>query len=599
MRSKMMASVSPPASATSAKENNAEKGEKPHKMTAQTLQDLYKRLVPRLRVVNMSHTMKRNLKIAGIVVACLLVVSIALPFLINVNTFRPKLESEASSALGRQVTVGNLSLSILSGSVGAENIAIADDPTFSNSPFVTAKSLKAGVELMPLIFSKQLNVTDITLDAPQITVLKTNSGKWNFSSIGGASARKAQEPAKSGGSALTNFSIAKLNVNNGRLSVGKANSSTKPVVYGNLNISIKNFSFTSQFPFELTAQLPESGDLSISGKAGPINAEDAAKTPLATAVKVSNLSLKALGIIDPASGLAGLANFDGTLSSNGSQAKVVGLFTGKQLKFSPKGTPAPKIVAIRHTVDVDLDKESGTISQGDIAMGSAQAHLTGTFHTRGDAEVVNLKLNAPNMPVNELEAMLPSMGVVLPSGSQLKGGTLSAELAITGPLDKLVINGPVRLSDTQLANFDLGSKLGALSAFAGKAVSSRDTSIQNASLNVRVAPEGTKADNINVNVPAIGVITGAGTVSPEGALAFKMMADLHGGVVGGLSKVAETRSGKNGIPFVIEGTTSNPKFIPDLGGVVGGVAKGELANLAKGQVPGVEGLGGLLRRKNP
>ena len=176
MRSKMMASVSPPASATSAKENNAEKGEKPHNMTAQTLQDLYKRLVQRLSVANMSHTMKRNLKIAGIVVACLLVVSIALPFLINVNTFRPKLESEASSALGRQVTVGNLTLSILSGSIGAENIAIADDPTFSNSPFVTAKSLKAGVELMPLIFSKQLNVTDITLDAPQITVLKTNSG---------------------------------------------------------------------------------------------------------------------------------------------------------------------------------------------------------------------------------------------------------------------------------------------------------------------------------------------------------------------------------------------------------------------------------------
>ena len=573
MISKMMASVSRSANATP--------------------------LVQKLSGANMSDAMKRSLKIAGIVVAGLLVVLIALPFLINVDRFRPKVESEASAALGRQVSVGNLSLSILSGSVGAENIAIADDPAFSKSAFVTAKSLKVGVELMPLIFSKQLNVTDITLDAPQITLLETNSGKWNFSSIGGASAQKAQEPAKSGGSAPTNFSIAKLNVNHGKLSVGKANSSSKPVVYENLNISIKDFSFTSQFRFELTAQLPEGGDLNISGKAGPINAEDAAKTPLATAVKAHNLTLKALGIIDPASGISGLASFDGTLSSNGSQAKAVGLFTGKQLKFSPKGTPAPKIVTIKHTVDVDLDKQSGTISQGDIGIGGAQAHLTGTFHTRGEAEVVNLKLNARNMPVNELEAMLPSMGVVLPSGSQLKGGTLSAELAITGPLDKLVINGPVRLSDTQLANFDLGSKLGALSAFAGKSVSSRDTSIQNASLNARVAPEGTKADNINVNVPAIGVITGAGTVSPEGALAFKMMAELQGGMMGGLSKVAEARSGKSGIPFAIEGTTSNPKFIPDVGGVVGGVAKGELANVAKGQVPGADGLVGILRKKKP
>jgi AsmA protein len=69
-----------------------------------------------------------------------------------VNSFRPKIESEASTALGRQVTVGNLSLSILSDRLAAEKIAIADDPAFGKKPFVTAKSLKVGVELMPLIF---------------------------------------------------------------------------------------------------------------------------------------------------------------------------------------------------------------------------------------------------------------------------------------------------------------------------------------------------------------------------------------------------------------------------------------------------------------
>src|SRR5215813_668403 len=148
------------------------------------------------------------LRIAGIAVAVLLVLLVAIPFLINVNSFRPKIESEASSALGRRVTIGNLSLSILSGSVGAEDIAIADDPAFSQSTFVTAKSLKVGVELMPLIFSKQINVTDITLEAPQIALLKTTRGKWNFSNIGGASAQQAPNSAKSGESASKNFSIA-------------------------------------------------------------------------------------------------------------------------------------------------------------------------------------------------------------------------------------------------------------------------------------------------------------------------------------------------------------------------------------------------------
>ncbi len=545
--------------------------------------------------------MKRWLGIAGIAIAIVVLILIALPFLINVNSFRPKIESELSTALGRPVTVGNLSLSILSGSVGADNIAIADDPEFSHSPFVTAKSLKVGVELMPLIFSRQLNVTHIALQEPQIVLLKAANGKWNFSSIGGASAKKEPEPAKSGTSTPPNFSVAKLNINQGKLSVGKANSSAKPVVYDNVNISVTNFSFTSQFPFQLTAQLPRSGDVNISGKAGPINSEDASKTPLETAVKVNNMIIGSLGMINPASGIAGLANFDGTLNSNGSQAKAVGVFTGKQLKFSPKGTPAPETVAVKHAVDVDLDKQAGTISQGDIAIGSAEAHLTGTFQTQGDDEVVNLKLNAPNMPVDQLAPMLPSMGVTLPSGSQLKGGTMSAELAIVGPLDKLVITGPLRLANTKLANFDMGSKMGSLASFAGKAVSSPDTSIQNASLDARVVSENIKADNINLTVPAIGVITGAGTVSPAGALAFKMLAALHGGMVGGVSKVAAGGSGKGGIPFAIEGTTSSPKFVPELSGVAAGLVQGELGNVTKGQIPNAKGLtkglGGMLGGK--
>lgn len=546
--------------------------------------------------------MKRSWKIAGIVLAVLVVLLIALPFLINVNSFRPKIESELSDALGRQVTVGNLSLSLLTGSVGADNIAIADDPKFSKSPFVTAKSLKVGVEMLPLIFSKQLNVTSIRLDEPQITLLKTPSGTWNFSSLGGGSAKETSTPSSGGGgNAAKNLSVGKLNINNGKLLVGKANSTAKPVVYDKVNIEVSNFSFTSQFPFKLTANLPTSGDVNISGKAGPINPTDASKTPFETSVKVNNMSIGALGVIDPSSGIAGIANFDGTLNSNGSMAKAVGLFTGTKLKFSPKGSPAPLPVTVKHAVDVDLDKQTGTIRQGDVAIGKAQAHLTGTFDSKGDTEVVNMKLSAPNMPVDELEAMLPSMGVVLPSGSQLKGGTLSTDLSIVGPLDKLVITGPVRLSNTKLANFDLGKKLGALSAFAGKAVSDPDTSIQNFSLNARVAPEGTHADAINLTVPAIGVITGAGTVSPAGGLAFKMLANLKGGMVGGVSQVAALSSGKGGIPFSIAGTTSNPEFIPDVKGMVGGVAQGALGqalgNTASpaGQAAGA--LGGLLGKK--
>ena len=166
----------------------------------------------------------RWFRIAGIVVAVFVVLLIALPLLINVNSFRPKIESEATNALGRRVKLGDLSLSILSGSVGVEDISIADDPAFSKSSFITAKSLKVGVELRPLIFSKQLNVTGIVLREPQITLLKAANGTWNFSSLGGTSANKAPEREKSGASTAQSFSVAKLEVEDGKLIVGNVNS---------------------------------------------------------------------------------------------------------------------------------------------------------------------------------------------------------------------------------------------------------------------------------------------------------------------------------------------------------------------------------------
>src|SRR5713101_209263 len=111
--------------------------------------------------------MRRILRSIAIVVVLLLVVFISLPFLVNINQFRPMLEYSLSSALGREVTVGNLKLAILSGGAGADDLSIADDPAFSRTPFLRAKSLKITVELPPLIFSRKLNVTGITIDQPE------------------------------------------------------------------------------------------------------------------------------------------------------------------------------------------------------------------------------------------------------------------------------------------------------------------------------------------------------------------------------------------------------------------------------------------------
>jgi AsmA protein len=116
------------------------------------------------------------------------------------------------------------------------------------------------------------------------------------------------------------------------------------------------------------------------------------------------------------------------------------------------------------------------------------------------------------------------------------------------------------MQNTQLANFNLGQKLAAVAALAGKNTGN-DTTIQNFSSDVKMAPAGTAANNINLNVPSIGVLTGDGTVSPANELAFKMKAQV----------------GTMDVPFGVTGTTSDPKFTPDVKGIAGGLLQNVLS----------------------
>src|SRR4051794_6101264 len=157
---------------------------------------------------------------------------IRLSRLISVDSFRPKLESELSAALGRQVKVGDLSLSLLAGKVGADNISIADDDAYSKDAFVTAKSLSAAVKITPLLFSKTLHITGITLEEPQIRLIRGPGGAWNFSGLGKPSGEakpsKDNSGEKSGAPSTGSLLVDRLAIENGRVIVGTANSAAKP-----------------------------------------------------------------------------------------------------------------------------------------------------------------------------------------------------------------------------------------------------------------------------------------------------------------------------------------------------------------------------------
>ena len=145
---------------------------------------------------------------------------------------------------------------------------------------------------MPLIFSKKLKVNELILDQPEIRLIQTPGGKWNFSSLGGD--KKPQQTETSSSASMDDLSVNRLAVKDGSISLGKTTSS-KVQTYKDVDITVKNFSSKSQFPFTMTAKLPGDGDLKLDGQAGPI-AQDAAETPLQAdiSVKASTWQLRVL-----------------------------------------------------------------------------------------------------------------------------------------------------------------------------------------------------------------------------------------------------------------------------------------------------------------
>ena len=518
-------------------------------------------------------------KIVIAVGAVFILVLALIPLFVNADTFRPSIQSQLSAALGRRITLGHLSLSLFSGSIVAEDIAISDDPAFSTSPFISAKKFSIGVEMGPLLFHRQVRITKLTIDAPSINLLHKENGLWNFSSIGGAKPTEpSQQPA-----AIPDLTVGELRIEDGTASVSAIPALRKPFVYSSIDLDVKQFSFLKSFPFELSAKLPASGTLDLKGDAGPLNQKNAADTPFHATLALKQLDPVAAGLVDPGQGISMVVDIDSELGSNGVTLNGSGKIKAAHLQVSRTGSPTPHPVDVAYSVSENLDQQTGQISNVSVQTGTVAAHATGTYRMTPRAILLDLHIAAPNLPIDQLEELLPAFGVQLPTGSQLRGGTLTANLTVSGPATATTIAGPIEVDNTKLAGFDIGSKIQGLNLFKGGG----GTDIQTLRATVNSSPQITQINNIYGNLPQIGSATGGGTVSPAGALDFKMVATLtSNNAVGAVANQAintaksyigsflhpnakpTTSNSNQGIPLTITGTTKNPSIRANIIGML-------------------------------
>ncbi len=523
--------------------------------------------------------MKRLMIIlVALVLVIVLVVAGAL-LLVDANRFRPQIQASLSHAIGRPVTLGKLHVSVFSGSLSADDIRIGDDPGFGKQAFVSAKSLGVGVRLWPLIVRRALHVTSLTLAAPTVRLVQNRAGRWNFSSFASGGAKPAAD-SKAQASAGPDLTVDSLRIRDGRIVVERARGGTQ--TYDHVNLSADHIGMAHAFPFSLTADAAGGGSLKLQGTLGPWVAGNAIDTPVNAQLQMHGIDLVGAGLVPRSQGLGGVFDLVSQLRSRDGVLSSRGQINARKLKLVASGSPAPQTIRLDYQADYRLASGTGRIHDTHLGTGKASLAVDGSFDGRGKVMSLNMSVTGKNLPVDDLQPLLPAFGVVLPRNSRMSGGTLGVDLRAAGPLDALVIRGPVTLDNTRLAGFSLGRKLGGVLSLAG-IPTPQDTVIDHARVSVRISPQGILADPASADIRDIGTVTGKGTMATGGALDVNMLLKLNpnlarqasasgllsrsraGRLIGGLLGDSSTR----GIGLHITGTARDPVFRLDPSVVAG------------------------------
>jgi AsmA protein len=527
---------------------------------------------------------KKSVKIVLAAASALpIVVAAAVPLFVNANTFRPIVESRLSAALSRKVTLGDLSLSVMKGSLVANDLAIAEDPKFGQTPFFTAKRLHIGVQMKPLIFHHELLVRSFEVDAPQIHLIRAEDGTWNFSTL--SHGTDSLNTTRS--TTLPDLPVDQITIKDGNAKMETLPLQKNPQVYDHLYVELEHFSLGQALPFTVSASLPGDGKVEVSGTVGPINPQDAAFTTFNTQVKIQHLDPVAAGYVDPAAGISMIGGLDAHIASDGVNVTSDGKVHAEQLILLKGGKAAPYPIDVSYQVVHSLRSNSGQVSDLVFQTGAIAIHIKGNYQLAANVPVFDLKLLAQSVPINDLQALMPAVGVKLPNGATLKGGTLSADFTIKGSPTDNVIVGSYEIKNTKLVGYDLGSKIAGIAALGG--IKTGDTTVIDISrANVRITKSGSESTKIYSVLPALGESTGSGTVSPSGALDFHLISKVTSAK--GLNKVGVNLLTKlnstsdtakpstaTGIPISITGTAEEPVITAD----VNGLMKGNAATIKK------------------
>jgi len=209
----------------------------------------------------MSKAIRYSLIVVGVVIVLLL----AAPFFIDVNTYKGQIEQKVEDATGRSLTIGKISASLFPW-VGVEldDVHLANRKGFSNNDFLSVKKLHVKLALLPLL-SKNVEIKHFEIVDPRLYLERHEDGQSNWGDLASSSA--SSPPASSdavtvaadtaGGNPAGGVALAALQAESLSLTGGEmiwVDGKASPVALTELDVALND------------VQLQRPVSVSISGK---------------------------------------------------------------------------------------------------------------------------------------------------------------------------------------------------------------------------------------------------------------------------------------------------------------------------------------------
>ncbi|HQR32162.1 MAG TPA: AsmA family protein [Blastocatellia bacterium] len=373
---------------------------------------------------------------------------LALPMLVDINTYRGQIVSQLEQKLGRKVSLGKLGLRVLpSIKVTVDDLSIGEDPQITQGDFVQAKSVRLQLGLLKLLSGKP-EVSGIELVEPNVTLIKTSADKWNWSSL-----KPLQETGQESEQApfdlvITNGSFKLID-----------RSSTQQVEksYTGVNVSLDDFSPRRSFDFVIGLTLPgeKAGKLEFAGTAGPIDQKDSSQTPIDARLKLDAVELSSLeALAGTQSPHAGKLTADATISGKFSEGlNASGEIKAEQLRLIEGVEPAKQPVEAKFKLTAKSEKKpenqselSLKLDQADVKLGNTAVSVTGQINKLPASPTFDLQLRGDRMALDSLLESAYAFGFGPPPGTKASG-VATVNLKATGDQNNFALNGQAEFRD--------------------------------------------------------------------------------------------------------------------------------------------------------